>query len=472
MATGTWSETSKPTIPGMYNRFKWMAEQRLSQSSVGTLGMPIKADWGPVKQVTSVTDMPTLKSKFGSNMNLTAYKLGRLALLGGPKELLLYRLVDGSEKAASITLKDTATTAVDVITLETIYPTTRKFNVSIKPDIIDDSITDIVLYEDTLQLYTFKVSGTMDNIVNKINSDGDNLWIKASKKADSTNKLASIVSQPFAGGNNGTTAITNQNYVDAMTVFEGYKLDGFTLDGVSDSALQAAVQAWIDKNKPNGADVLAFVGAAIDAAIDTINAQSKAFNDEGITNVGTSGIYEGIEYSPAEVACYIAGLAVSKTIKESICNAKTIFEDVNPKLTRDQIVECEASGTLVLVNEQQSVIIVDDVNTLKKFADGQSESMGYIRAVKFTYDVDYDTSLKRSDFVGITINDTAGQKVVISALKKYFETLQSNDVISSDFAVEIDSALQANAKDDEFYWKWNANYINVVKKIFGTGYIS
>lgn len=469
MSTGIWSETNKSTIPGFFNRFKWIAENRLTQGTNGVVAMPVKSDWGPTKQVISVTGISELENKFGSNMDLTAYRLGRLILLGQPKGLLLYRLVDGSEKVASITLKDTATTPVDVIKLETLYPTTRAFNISTKPNIVDSSIIDITLYEGTEQVYVFKVSGSTDDIINSINNNEENVWIKATKVADGSG-LASIVSQLLTGGDNGTASITNQHYIDAMTAFEGYKLDGFTLDGISDSALQAAVQAWIDKNKINGADVLAFLGAAKDAAIDVVNTQSKAFNDGGIINIGTGGTYEGIEYSPAEVACYIAGLAVSKTIKESICNAETIFEDVNPKLTNEQITSCCAAGTLALVNEQQKVIIVDDVNTLKKFSDEQSESLGYIRAVKFLYSVNEDTSAKRSDFIGKIDNDNSGQKVVISALKKYFETLQ-NDGIISDFEVEIDTDLQKNAKDDEFYWKWNANYVNIMKKIFGTGYV-
>ncbi|MFU0784305.1 phage tail sheath family protein [Clostridium sp.] len=470
MATGTWSETQKPNIPGMYNRFMWAAENRLAQGTNGIVAMPVKADWGPVKNVTSVTSISELESKFGSNMDLTAYRLGRLVLLGQPKELLLYRLVDSNSKVASITLKDTASTPADVVKIETLYPTTRKFNVSIKPNIVDSNMTDIALYEDTEQLYVFKVSGSIDDIVNSINSNEENVWLKASKVADGSG-LASIVNQPLTGGDNGTTNITNQEYMDAMSTFEGYKIDGFTLDGVSDAALQAAVQAWVDKNKSNGANVLCFMGAAKDTDIDLVNAQSKSFNDEAITNVGTSGIYEGIEYSPAEVACYITGLAVGKGIKDSIVNQTTIFEDVSPKLTRTQVETALAAGTLVLVNEQQSVIVVDDVNTLKKFADGQSEALGYIRAVKFLYTVDSDTSAKRSDFIGKLTNDDIGQKVVISALKKYFETLQGAGVIKDDFTVEIDKDMQANAKDDEFYWKWSATYVNVMKKIFGTGYV-
>lgn len=470
MSTGTWNETNKPGIPGFYNRFKFMAESRLNQGTNGVVAMPVKSDWGPVKQIVTVQTEKQLINAFGKNMSFTAYRLGRLVLLGKPAKLLLYRLTDGSEKVSSITLKDTASTAADVIKLETLYPTDKNFNVTIKADVVDNSLTDIILYEGTEQLYTFKVSGVIADIVNKINSNDNNTWIKATKIADGNGSLANIVSQKLIGGSNGTTSITNQLYTDAMTAFEGYKIDAFVLDGVGDTALQMSVQAWIDKNKSSGADLIGYVGSKTNSSLDDINSQSKTFNDEAIVNVGISGTYEGVDYAPAEVACYIAGLATGKGIKESICNEKTIFEDVNPKLSRDDIIACEAAGTLVLVNDEGSIIVVDDVNTLKKFSDDQSEALGYIRAVKFIYSVDKDTSAKRTDFLGIQSNNTSGQKVVIAALKKYFETLQDNQVIS-DFTVEIDTELMESAKDDEFYWKWDATYINVMKKIYGTGFV-
>lgn len=63
------------------------------------------------------------------------------------------------------------------------------------------------------------------------------------------------------------------------------------------------------------------------------------------------------------------------------------------------------------------------------------------------------------------------QLAVLCSLKQYFETLQSAELIEPDFKVYIDEELQKNAKNDEFFWKWNAKYINVMKKIYGTGYI-
>ncbi len=380
---------------------------------------------------------------------------------------------DGSEKAASITLKDTAGTPADVIKLETLYPTTRAFNVSVKPDIADETLTDVTLYEGTGQLYTFKVSGSIGEIVEQINGDSENIWLKATKIADGNDTLASIVNQPLEGGSNGIENITNENYVEAMSAFEQYKINVFTLDGIADTALQTTVQAWIDRNKAVGYDVIGCFGGSSSTSIDAANTQSKAFNDECVVNIGNGGIYEGVTYTPAESACYVAGIIAAATMKESICNKETIFSDVYPKLSREQIEQCLKAGTLIFAGDgiATNAIVVDDVNTLKSYGEDQSESLGYIRAVRFMHIVNEDTTITKRDYIGKTPNGDLGQKVVLSALKQYFETLQSDGVIG-DFTVEVDTDLQANAKDDEFYWKWSADYINVMKKIYGTGYIS
>ncbi|WP_373845316.1 hypothetical protein [Clostridium sp.] len=70
---GTWSETNKQIIPGFYNRFKWMAENRMTQGTQGVVAMPVKSDWGPMGRVTSVSIESELKKMFGSNSTLRAY---------------------------------------------------------------------------------------------------------------------------------------------------------------------------------------------------------------------------------------------------------------------------------------------------------------------------------------------------------------------------------------------------------------
>lgn len=474
MARGYWSETDKPVRPGFYNRFKSAALSRTTPGKIGIVAMPAKANWGPTKQVISIENEKDLINKFGDDINYSACKLGKLVLLGQPKEFVIYRLVDGTEKKASLTLKDTTEAPVDVLKFETKYPTTRKFNITVRTNIVDSLKKDIVLYEDTKQLYVFSsLAGTIDEIVTATNNNQENLWVNATKVADGNGILANVSNQPLTGGNDGSAGVTNENYIEAMTAFESVKFTGFCLDGITDESLQTSVKSWVERNRKNGKKIRAYLGGTAEETIIQANNKSKTFNYEGIHYVGTvGGVLDGIAYTPAEAACYIAALGEGLGLKESLCNAATVFDDVTKNLTDDEIKSALAAGTITLRYDDGVVGIEDDVNTLKIFGADQDENWGYLRAVKFMDAVDEDTgSIGNKQYVGKVPNSGIGQTALISALKQYFETYQSAGLIEDNFTVEIDKELQANAKNDEFYWRWDAKYINLMKRIYGTGYI-
>ncbi|GAA0076194.1 phage tail sheath family protein [Clostridium sp. CTA-5] len=469
---GTWSETNKPSIPGFYNRFKTIAEKRIEVGTSGTLAMPVKSNWGPVKSVVSILNEKDLIRNFGNDIKFTAYKLGRLALLGQPKELLLYRLTDGTEKVASLKLKNTEPSPTDVITLETKYPSTRAFNVTIRTNIADASKKDLLIFEGTILLVTIQnLGGTIDEIVSAINSYEDNVYLIAKKVTGATGTLANIVNQALTGGNDGATKVTNEHYLEAMNVFEGYSLDAFALDGVSDSSLQTSIKIWTETQKNNGNNFISFLGGGSETTLVQTNMKSKELNNPSVVNIADSAYYEEVLYSPAEVAVYVAALSIGLDLKESICNKRTIFSGIKNKHSKPEEDIALKAGTLIFRENNGSVIIVDDKNTFTEYQDEKNEVLGYIRAERFISTVDEDTTLSGDDFIGKTPNDDLGQITVITALKKYFEAFITARIIKDDFTVEVDKELQVNAKNDEFFWKWNANYINVMKKIYGTGYI-
>lgn len=467
---GIWDPMDKPSLPGWYNRFQIIAEETIRQGKRGVLAMPVKSDWGPVKTPVTISNITVLKDTFGMNEDFTAFRLGYLCLLGSPKELLLYRITDGSEACGTLTLKDTTTaTAVSVIDINTKYPTDKDFSITVRTSLKDETKKDLLVFEGNKLRQTFEsLPNNIDEIVNIINKAKG--YVVAIKKADGNGELADTSNTKLTGGSNGVEAITNEEYVDALAAFEKAKFNRIVLDGINDAALIEMLKTWIDDQRKQGRKITGYVGYADDLSNDEINQKSKTLNFEGIVNVNIKGLKNDIRYTRAECACYIASLASGMRLQDSLCNRLTIFEDLEA-LTTGELNDALDAGTLVCYKDDDNeILILDDLNTLSQNSE-KGEYLRYIRTVDFIDVVDTDTSLNSKKYIGKTPNDTNGQTAVLMALKKYFEVFATERIIEPDFTVEVDLALQASASKNEFFWKWNAEHIDVMKRIYGTGYI-
>ena len=468
MPKGTWSEEKISSLAGIYNRFLTKAQETIAGGKHGVLAMPIRANWGEIGKVVEVTSFSDLTDIFGKNITYSAYRLGKLAFLGGPEKLLLYRIADSSAAYGTVALQNTEQTPADVITLKTKYKSSRDFNVTISQNIVDENKIDIILYEGTIEIGRVEeIENNIDVVVSTFNQNFDE--IVASRKLGATGKLALVTNVKFAGGNDGCTNITAAEYQEAMNELGKYTIDGFTLDGVADRDIQGSVLEWAKELKDNGKDVVVFVGG--NDSIAEANIASKKFNDPNIVNIGTGGSHQGLQYTAAEVAVYIAGLTLGLNIKDSLCYRKTIFDDVSPKLTVTEMKQALKSGTFVLIKEDDDVIVLDDKNTYTSYTEAQNSVFGEIRGVRFINIVNQDTLVQNKQYIG-NITDSEDDKItLLCALKKYFETLEKAKVLT-DFVVEMDDSIPESLKeDDAIFWRWDAKYVRVKKRIFGTGYI-
>lgn len=469
MARGTWSESNIPRIPGFYNRMQQKAQES-AESIAGVYSMPVKSDWGPIKKVTSINSLKVLKNTFGENKELTAYKLGKLALLGKPKELLLYRLADSSAAKGSLMLVNTEAEPASVIKLETLYESARKFRISVTTNITNTSNKDITLFEESTQLAIVEnVANDLDTIVEAINGSDMCDYIVASKIEGATGTIDNVTTLDFTGGNNGTDNITVKDYMSAMKAFQAEDINGFSLDGVADKEIIASTIEWVNTCREEGVNVLYFSSTNADS-ITIANSISKTYNNLAVHNgFATSLKYDGITYTAAEAMVYVGALALSKNLKESICNEVTIFEDVEPKLTRTQLTTALEAGTIVFTMSDGKVVILDDVNTYKNYDIEEDEVLGNIRAVRFIDTVNNETSLKgEKEYVGKISNDDTGHTIILCGIKTFFDAWKSLGIISG-YEVVTDEELQKNAKSYQYFWKWSADYVNVTKQIFGTG---
>jgi len=476
MAGGTWSPTEKPILPGLYLNFKAQALSTIQPGSRGTVGIIVRAHWGKEKDIVEITSESDLIENFTSDITggANAYKLIRLALLGGAKKVLAYRLVGSTGAQASVTLKDTAD--ANMITLKAKYKGERgnNFKVTISTNLIDNTKKDIALYEGATLLKTFTVGSGADNIVNAINNDSTNKWIVAEKVTDGNGTLANVSGATFAGGNSGITGLTNADYAEAFSKFETQNFNLFVLDGVSDSALQASLRAWVERLRSEGKGIIAVVGgsASDDKASDAVAkaiARSTALNSEGIVNVGV-GAYEGTtEYSSAEIACWVAGLIAGQRLSESTTYSVAPFSDVNRRWTKSEMEQAIQGGVFLLYHDGEKVKVLKGINTLVSLKQGQNNAWKKIRTIRVMDAINNDlVKTAEEAYIGKINNTAEGRNSLIGACREYMRQLALGGVIeSTGWNVYLDPGFP-NPEPDEVYIKWEARLTDVMEKIFGT----
>jgi len=488
MSRGYWSETDKPIRPGTYNRFKAAALTRIKPGKHGIVALIAKSKWGPIGEITRIGGSnPELDLLNKMGKGGTAYRLGRLALLGGPKELLVYRLGDSNAKKATKTIKGKPETTAEeeAIKFETKYETDLPFKINIKANPVIAKGVDLILLLDNKVIFSILgLSGKKSEMVKQINADPNNRWIDASVVgADKEVTLSNVVSEALEGGNSGDSNIVNEDYLKALSVIEGYTVDGLTLDGVTDEALITSLWSWTKRNRKLGNKVRVYTGAKAQDNLQTSLAAAAKLNEEGMCYVATGALLDGEKYSPAEMAAYIMGAGEGIDLKQCLCKFDTPFDDVYPRLTHEEIEDSIRGGVIVMVSEDNVIKIEDDVNTYKIYSAEHNEIWGNLRAIRFIDMVDMDLSTHGNKyFVGKVLNGRNGQLSILAAIETYFKTLVEGEIIE-DYSIKPDERYttaedgqvaegnQAMAASDEFYYRWDAKYINVLKKLFGTGVI-
>jgi len=488
VAGGTWNPTDMPVLPGLYMNFKAAALAAIATGSRGTVAIPVKAHWGPISEYVEITSVDGIKEAFGyayDSDGATAYTSLYFAILGGAKKVLAYRLASSAAAAATTTLADSGATSV--LRLDAKYKGDRgnNFKATVQTNVADSGKKDIKLYEGSTLLYTFTfTSGTVAAAVSAINDDARNEWITATSLAAGTGIIANVSSQAFTGGDSGITGVASSDYSSFLTALETQNFNILALDGVYDSAIQTLVAAWVERVRDEGMGVIGVMGgsAANDVAATAVAlavARSTGFNHEGIVNVGTGGILDGVSYSSAQVACYIAGLIAGKALNESTTYANTPFDDVTRRWTRSEQEAAVNGGVFILFNKNGLVRPLRGINSRTTLESNQNKQWKKIRTIRVMDAINADLqNTAESNYIGKINNNEEGRASLIGAFKEYMQTLALDGVIESsgwDVFLEPDyygSTATKEPDNDQVFVAWAATITDAVEQIFGTFTVS
>ncbi|MGG2996092.1 phage tail sheath family protein [Paenibacillus macerans] len=484
MAGGTWSLTDQPVLPGLYMNFVSAAGTAIQSGARGVVVAPVKAHWGPMGQFTEVANEAAIRELFGNDDSdgATALTTLYLALLGGPKKLLAYRIAASTAAEASLTLNNGEGAAS--LLLKAKYPGKRgnSFKVTVQPSLSVSGSKELKLYEGSTLLRTFPLgSGSAELAAAAINADTANLWITAELAGEGT--LADVSGAALTGGESGISGVTNADYVAAIAAFETQDFHVLTLDGVSDPALRTSIVAWVKRVREEGKGVIAVLGgsAADDTGADAVSkaiARSAVIDYEGIVNVGTGAVLNGKEYSSAQIAAWVAGLIAGQSLKESTTYAASPFDDVTRRWTRSEQEQAVQSGVFLLVHDGRRVKVLRGVNSLISPRQGQNKGWKKIRKIRVIDQINADLQRTAEDYyIGKVNNTEEGRLALIGAGKQYLQTLAAESVIeATGFDVTLDprfygSAPQFVPEDDQVFLAWKADDTDVMEQIFGTFYV-
>lgn len=484
MAGGSWSPTELPVLPGLYLNFQAAALAAIQPGARGVVIAPMKAHWGPVREFVEITSETGIIDAYTADESngATAYTTLRLALLGGAKKILAYRIADANAAKATVTLNDTSATPVAVLRLDAKYPGARgnNFKVTVRVNPVDSTKKDILLYEGTTLLRTFTfTSGTIQAAADAINNDTGNKWITATVLAAGNGTLANIANAAMASGNSGIAAIAAADYTNALTAFETQEFNLLTLDGVTDAAIQTSVVSWVSRVRDEGKGIIAAMGgaAASDTASDAVSqatSRSASWNHEGVVNVGVGAVLDGVSYSSAQVAAYVAGLIAGQKLSESTTYTATPFDDVTRRWTRSEMEQAVTGGVFLLFHDGRMVKVLRGMNSLVTLRQGQNNSWKKIRTIRVMDSINADLVRAAEDnYIGKVNNTEEGRLALIGACKQYMQTLVQGGVIEATGYVYLDPTYYGPTATitpaaDQVYLKWEARLTDVMEIILGT----
>ncbi|OWA34361.1 phage tail sheath protein [Saccharibacillus sp. O16] len=484
MTGGTWSNAEKPVLPGLYMNFQAAAASTVQPGSRGTVAVLVKSNWGPERQFVEIGSEAAIRRAFSNEGadGATAYDSLYLALLGGPKKLLAYRVADDTAAPAALTLKAGEN---DALRLTAVYTGSRGngFRVSVQPSLTHEHAQELHLYEGSKLLRSFVASdGSAAAFEAAMNEDAENIWVKGEAIVPAAS-VSQVTSVAFAGGVSGNAGLTNADYVAAQNALEGTDFDVLALDFAADSALLQSFAAFIKRLRGEGRGVTLVVGGShaedtAMAAPSTASARSASLNHEGIINVGTGVKLGDLSYSSAQTSAYVAGLVAGQRLNESTTYHAAPFDDVTRRWNRSEQETAVKNGVFLLFHDGRQVKTLRGINTLITPGAGQNNAWKKIRSVRVMDAVRSDLQRTAEDsYIGKVNNTEEGRLALIGAMKEYLALLAQSGVIEANgFDVVLDPAYYGEApivkpEADQVFLQWNVKLSDVMEQLFGTFHV-
>lgn len=365
---------AKPILPSTVIRFTGTSAPRIAPAAADTVAIPIIADWGPIgsdppganklmggpQECTSFSDYTTL---FGDSDTP-----GRTAVAGafagpnlpgavGAGAVIVYRMGDGTQAAATITIKAVSAGA-NTLSLTAKYKGSRGNRISF---IVDSNPSNAaqdrirIFFDGVLQetyLYSAPALAAVTALINLKSK-----LVTAVALVLDTGPALRLTQNPggtaivLAGGIDGTTSITSVQHLAALAGLEYQSFGILAPYDLTDTTIKAAYNSWQQTMESNSRPVRVVLGGAAGESTATALSEAATLADEHVIRFGVGTYHDdllGKDLSTSQLASRIAGILASKGDSHAITGQKIGGLHVLAGPSDDELPLCVQGGVTCL----------------------------------------------------------------------------------------------------------------------------
>lgn len=414
MAGGTWVTQNK-VRPGVYIRFKTGGELGLTVGERGTVAICEPMSWGAVGQIVEVLAGEDTTPYCGYPTTDPQAMFLREIFKGSnrtpaPTKVLLYRPSANGSATATATIGEN-------LTATALYPGVVGNSIAIAvtadPDAADSFIVSTIVRGEVVDTQT----------VTEIAALMPNAWVKFS----GTGTLSADTGTSLTGGEDGT--VQNAAYTPFLTQLETYAFDVLIYDG-TDATIQTAMQNFVvrlaEENGQYG---------------QLVTANMTKPDSRFVINV-TSGVTlsDGTELTPAQTCWWAGGAEAGARYNQSLTYATYPGAvTVAPRLTNAQYNQALLAGELVLFEDNGSVKVEQDINTLVTYTPDIGKVYHKNRVIRLCSTIANDLFRQFSqNYIGVVNNNEAGRTMFKSSIVNYLLQLQGEEAIQNFTADDVE----------------------------------
>lgn len=458
--SGSWRVGEEKERPGVYRRHVNAGGSEIAGTAENVGLAVVSGTWGPLNKPVVTDASDDIASIIGSGKGANVITQMRI---GGANTIMVVRVGSGGTPA-SVTLKDNK--EADVVTLTTLYPTSRALTVTIKESLEDETQKLAIIQEGTKELEAVAFTAGATEVAGIVAAFADSVYVKAVKKADGSGTLKNISQSKFSGGTDPT--VNTEAYSAGFEASEEETWDGVAVDS-DDPAVHTLLYTFINRKFEEGMYPYACVGEPKSVAIDTRIQHAAAFNDYKMHYVLNSWVgTDGVVYEGYLAAARILGMIIAVASNASLTHSViTGAASLNEALKNATIKKALKSGCLVLsLSKSRQVWIEKAINTLTVLSADQDAGWKKIRRMKTRFELEdrIDATLEVMD--GTIDNNDNGRATVMSAIVDILDAMAGENKVEAGGTVTLDTSNPP--KGDSAWFNISVDDIDSMELIYLT----